>query len=307
MFSEPLIAVTGASGFVGSAIVRALRSAGRRFVAFGTPDAAAGPDESWERVDLTDREATRKSLRRHRPDAMIHAAWVRPSGGGLWHMEENFAWRDLSRDLFKVFWGEGGHQVVACGTCAEYAPTEADCREDTTPIAPDSLYGQAKAELHELAARDGAKAGGTLCWARLFYLYGPGEARSRLVPSVIGSLLANEPARTASGRAVRDFALVDDIAAGIVALVTAQARGAFNVASGAGIAQHSLVERIGDLMDRRDLLHIGALPDRPGEPPRIVADVARIAQATGWSARTSLDEGLRRTIEWWRATDRGVG
>lgn len=308
MSDAALIAITGASGFIGSAVVRSLRSAGRRFVAFGSrPHDAQENGEAWESLDLLNAAAVRQAMAFHRPGILIHTAWARARAGGLWQMDENWAWRDSSLGLFDAFWAAGGRQVVSCGTCAEYAETGDDCVEGVTPLRPESIYGQAKAQLHETAAERAEQLGTILTWARLFYLFGPNEGPARLVPSVIDKLLAGIPAETGAGLVERDFALVDDVAAGLVALADNAPGGAYNVASGTGIRQRRLVELIGEIMDAADLLRIGALPDRPGEFPRIVADVSRIARDTGWTAGTSLEEGLRRTIAWRRSLRPATG
>lgn len=301
MTDGSVVAVTGASGFVGSAILRALRSTGCRVLACGGGgEREADGHVRWECVDLFDPASVRAVFAAHKPTVLIHSAWARSRAGGLWNLEENWAWRDASLSLFDAFWNEGGGHVVACGTCAEYAVASGVCIEDSTPIAPESAYGAAKAELFEIGAERALKVGGSLSWARLFYLFGPNENPSRLVPSVIDKLIAGMPAETGRGRTVRDFAFIDDIGEGLLALAEAKVSGAFNVATGRGIQLKELVEDIADIMDARELLRIGALPDRPGEPERIVADVSKIEQATGWTARTPLYEGLMQTIDWRR-------
>ncbi len=304
MHESAPVMITGASGFVGSAIVRALRptarSGGRPIVALGRRPADAPPDERWEQVDLLDPAAVDEVLARHRPATLIHAAWARSRRGGLWDAPDNDQWRDAGMALFESFWQAGGTQVVGCGSCAEYAASDTPCREDATPIAPQSRYGRAKAELHDMAAARAGALGVSLTWARIFYLFGPHEAAARLVPSVIDSLLRGEAARTGSGLVRRDFALIDDVGHGIAALAHKGASGAYNVASGEAIRLRDLVTRIGDIIGRPELIRIGALPDRPGEAPLIAADVTRIARDTGWQASTPLDEALRQTIAWRR-------
>ena len=304
MHETGAVMISGAGGFVGSAILRALREGGkagsRPVVALGTRPADAPRDEIWEQVDLLDSAAVQDVMTRHRPATLIHAAWARSRAGGLWNAPDNMDWRDASMAMFETFWQAGGRHVVGCGSCAEYAISDSPCREDATPIAPESLYGQAKAQLHGMAAARAAALGGTLAWARIFYLFGPHEAAARLVPSVIDSLLRGEPALTGSGLTRRDFALVGDVGRGIAALSRSGGSGAYNVASGEAIQLRDLIARIGEIMERPELIRIGALPDRPDEAPLIAADVTKIARDTGWQARTPLDEALRQTISWRR-------
>lgn len=306
MHEETLILVTGATGFVGSAVVRALRAGGRRFVALGKRPDDARDGEAWESIDLLNRDEVAALMARHRPAVLIHAAWARSRPGGMWDAPDNTEWRDAGLMLFDAFARAGGRHITACGSCAEYAPCDTPCVEGVTPVAPASLYGTAKAELHDRAATLCADRGLSLSWARIFYLFGPNEGAARLVPSVIDSLLRGETAETASGTIRRDFAFIDDVAGGLLALADAGVTGAYNVGSGDAIMLRDLVTRIGAIMGRPDLVAIGALPDRGGEAPLIAGDVSKIARDTGWHARTPLDEALRRTIDWRRSNGCGV-
>ncbi|MBV7266293.1 NAD-dependent epimerase/dehydratase family protein [Erythrobacter ani] len=295
-----LVIVTGASGFVGRSVVDQLRKQGAQVLALGkAPAGKPLPGVEWQSVDLLEADAAATLLTHYKASILIHAAWARAKAGGLWHLEENWIWRDASLRLFNEFWDRTGGHVVACGTCAEYDPPDhGECEEDITSIAPSSIYGRAKAELAEQAFTDAQKAGGSLTWARLFYLFGPFENTERLVPQIIDPILAGETAETGSGKAVRDFGFAPDMASGLATLAARRCRGAFNVGTGEGISIKALASRIAELCGREDLLHVGALPDRQGEAPRIVANTQKLRAATGWSPAYDLDTGLRDTIAW---------
>jgi len=62
-----------------------------------------------------------------------------------------------------------------------------------------------------------------------------------------------------------------------------------------------IVQRVGDMLSRPDLVRLGAIPQASTDVPLVVADVSRLRNEVGWTPRFSLDEGLRSTIEWWRA------
>ena len=303
------IAVTGASGFVGRAVVDALKRQGSRILALGNPASAPDLDGvEWVPVDLLDPSTVKAAFAQHKPGALVHAAWARSEGAGLWNLEANWAWRDASAALLRSFWEETGGHVVACGTCAEYnPPPEGNCIEDVTPIAPTSIYGRAKAELADRTRKDAQALGGSIAWARLFYLFGKHEAPTRLVPQVIDRLLAGGIAEIGSGCAVRDFGYVSDIGASLVALLNSGESGTFNVATGSGISIASLVNRIGHALGKSDRIALGALPDRPDEPPRIVADITRLREATGWSPSFDLASELSETIEWRKRNGSATG
>jgi UDP-glucose 4-epimerase len=83
-------------------------------------------------------------------------------------------------------------------------------------------------------------------------------------------------------------------------LLESDVRGAVNVASGEAVSLKSVINRIGEKLDRRDLVRLGALPAPPGEPQLLAADVSRLRDEARWSPRYTLDAGLNATISWWR-------
>jgi nucleoside-diphosphate-sugar epimerase len=188
---------------------------------------------------------------------------------------------------------------VLTGTCAEYA-WGGDClREGETPLHAATLYGVCKHATHIAAAAYARQTGLSLGWGRLFFLYGPYEADGRLVSSVTRSLLAGEVARCSRGNQLRDFLYVGDAAEAFVALLDSSAEGAFNVASGKPVAIRTVVEILGAITGLPEQIMLGAVQQREGDPARICADVSSLRAATGWSPQYSLEEGLRRTVEWW--------
>ena len=79
-----------------------------------------------------------------------------------------------------------------------------------------------------------------------------------------------------------------------------KATGIFNLGSGEAYAIRSIVERIRDLIDPDLLLGFGEVPYRPDQIMHLQADISRLREVSGWSPQVSLDEGLRRTVKWYR-------
>jgi nucleoside-diphosphate-sugar epimerase len=140
----------------------------------------------------------------------------------------------------------------------------------------------------------------TSAWGRIFFVYGPHEHPSRLVPSVIRSLLSDMPARCSQGNQIRDYLFAQDAADALVALLESAVTGPVNVASGQGIALRDIVLRIGTLLGKPDLIRLGAIPPATTDTPLVVADVTRLQQVLAWRPKYDLESGLTRTIDWWR-------
>ena len=301
MVNAETVLVTGASGFIGRSVVNALAARRRRVLAITRGE--AGPrlaGVEWLRADLRKADEINALMTEACPSYLVHAAWAPMRPGGLWEAEENWDWVDVSRAILTTFWRAGGKYALVCGSCAEYAPSTAPCTEFETPIRPESLYGRAKAALHESAVEDAAQFGGALGWARIFFAYGLHEQAGRLVSSIIDKLLVGEPAPCSEGRQIRDYIFSKDVGAALAALTDAQAEGPFNVASGAGVEIREIAQLIGALLERPSLVKVGALASRPYETPVILADISRIKATANWSPAVNLKQGLEQTIKWRR-------
>jgi nucleoside-diphosphate-sugar epimerase len=136
-----------------------------------------------------------------------------------------------------------------------------------------------------------------VAWARLFHLFGPGEHPDRLVPSVARALIGGREARVASGRPVRDFASTRFVGDALAALALSEVTGPVNVASGEARAIAELVRWIGAVLGRPGLVSLGALPDRAGEVPFMVADVTRLRREVGFTAPPCVEADLRALLD----------
>jgi len=167
-----------------------------------------------------------------------------------------------------------------------------------TALLPNSTHGLCKHTTRVLAEAFCRKTNVSFAWGRIFYLYGPHEHRARLVPVVITSLLKGEATKLTSGEQVRDFLPVEQVAAAFVSLLASDVRGPVNVASGKPVSIKELVLEIAGKIGRTDLARFGDLPDRPGDPPVLFADVSRLREEVGW--RPDPGDALDDAISWWR-------
>src|SRR5207302_3371663 len=114
----------------------------------------------------------------------------------------------------------------------------------STPLAPTTPYGLAKARTGELLVNTNGLGGPGVSWARIFYLYGPHEKRGRLVSDIIAGILSGREIECTDGRQERDFMHVDDVARALVSTLISDHLGAVNIASGVCRPVASIVEEI---------------------------------------------------------------
>ncbi len=236
------VAVTGASGFVGRAVLAALSHRGVDAVgcAYRRTEAISRQGYRAVVVDVHDAPADAYD-RLGRPDVLIHLAWAGlPNYRSLHHIESELpAQYRFLRGLI----GAGLRSLVVSGTCLEYGLQSGPLSEEV-PTRPESPYGFAKDALRrQLEFLKTAKPF-ALTWARLFYLHGDGQPSTSLLPQLRAAVAAGESVfKMSGGEQLRDYLPVDEAARILVALALAGCdAGAVNVCSGAPISVRRLVE-----------------------------------------------------------------
>ncbi len=300
---ENRVLLTGAGGFLGRHCLAALVETGASVVAVSRRrprDVPAGVD--WIEADLLDPASPSRLMERVRPDHLLHLAWMAVPGE-YWTSLANYDWVAASLTLLRAFARSGGRRVLGAGSCAEYDWTKGLCREGETPLVPTSPYGVCKNTLRELLQSLAGTAGLSWAWGRIFFLYGPGEPTSRLVPSVARSVLAGREARCTGGRQRRDFLHVADAARAMVTLLASSIAGPVNIASGRAVPVAEVAGLTAALAGRPDLLRLGALPEGDGQAACVAADIGRLATEVGFSPAFDLECGLRDTVDWWRGQE----
>ncbi|MCK6504080.1 NAD(P)-dependent oxidoreductase [Myxococcota bacterium] len=278
------VLLLGGSGFIG----RHLRSA---------LPAARAPARSD--LDLADPAAVRASLRALRPDLVFNlaAAGVHPSDRApsrLRAINEGLP-RLLAEELAE------GAVLVHAGSAAELG-AGADADEGVACEGAAGPYGQSKRAGTRAVLEVAAARGQRAVVARLFSVYGPGEAPHRLLPQLQAAARETSrwPLPLTEGHQRRDLTYVGDVVQGLLALARAAPAGGtlVNLATGRNTPVRELVERAAALLGLpAGALAFGALPERPDEPAHGAVPVARLRALVGWAPPTGLEEGLRRTFE----------
>jgi nucleoside-diphosphate-sugar epimerase len=293
------ILVTGANGYIGRHCLGKLRSSGNEVHATTTHSGAPFAAEvDWHCCDLLNQQAAACLMRDIRPTHLLHLAWI-ATPGVFWNSPLNEAWNSASRQLANCFVECGGQRMVVAGSCAEYPAVGGVCAEADHDPNPATPYAQQKLALREYLMQLAENSRMSLAWARLFWSYGPFEHPARLVPSIIRSLLRDEPAVCSAGLQRRDYLHVDDVATALVSILVASVEGSINVGSGTAPSIASIATQIAELMDKPHLLRMGGLAGTTAEAPLVVADVRRLQDEIGFRPRIDLTSGLGATIRWW--------
>lgn len=288
--------VTGGVGFIGSHLCAKLAAAGVRVHSASRREHPGGEHFRHWSVDLSDFSAVGRLLDQTRPDYVFHLASHVQGAPDLKHLLPAFHGNLATTvNLLTAVAERGCRRIVMTGSFMEPSATPAD-------MTPTSPYAAAKWSSGAYARMFHALYGVPVTTARVFMVYGPGQQDlTKLVPYAIGRLLRGEAPQITSGRRLVDWVYAEDVAEGFLRLALAPAAVGKTVDLGSGslIATADLVALVCRLVDPSLQAQVGALPDRPMEPTG-AAGVEESFNTIGWSPRIGLEEGLKRTIEFYR-------
>jgi len=291
------IFVTGASGFVGAAVMRLLVSQGIETAALVSPHQAPerlrALEGQFQQIEgrLEDIPTLRPQLEQFRPDVCLHLAWYAEPGKYL-YAAENVPVLQQSLTMMQTLIEVGCRQFVGLGTCAEYE-TEAGYLREDGPTKPATIYAACKLSMCLIGQHLAAAAGVQFAWGRLFYLYGEQEDPRHLVPSLMQTLRRGDTFDATPGEQVRDYLHVQDVASAIWTLARQNAQGVYNIASGSPVTMRTLMETAGDIMGGKERIRFGAIPYRQWEPMFICGDNQKL-KSLGWTPAYSLRTGLEQ-------------
>jgi nucleoside-diphosphate-sugar epimerase len=285
--------VTGASGFIGTRLLDRLLADGAEIHAVTRRTRASGEPVVWHELDLAETGHVRRLVEDIAPDLVFHLAGDSRAARDPDLVEATFRSNLTSTvNLLGALAEQGTARVLLAGSLEEPAPGEAP----SSPYAASKLAARSYADLFRTAF------GLPVVVLRVFMVYGARQQDlKKLVPYVTLSLLRGQAPRLTSGRREIDWVYVDDVADAFVAAAVADdpAAASVDVGSGTTCSIRALVEQLVELVDPAIIPEFGAIEDRPSEQIR-TADVDAAARAIGWRPQVGLDEGLQRTVEWYR-------
>jgi dTDP-glucose 4,6-dehydratase len=319
------ILVTGGAGFIGSAVVRLAVARGHAVVNLdaltyaacldNVASVAGSPLYAFEQADIRDRAALDRVLATHRPDAIMHLAAEshvdRSIDGPGDFIDTNVTGTFNLLEAARAYWTRAGkpdgfrfHHISTDEVFGSLGET-GQFTEDT-PYAPNSPYSASKAASDHLVRAWHETYGLPVVMTNCSNNYGPFHFPEKLIPVVILNALAGKPIPVyGTGANVRDWLYVEDHAD---ALLTVLAKGqlgrSYNIGGENEARNIDLVQMICALLD--DMHPQGAphdrlitfVTDRPGHDARYAIDPSRIRTELGWRPSVTLEEGLRRTVQW---------
>ncbi|MBL0172666.1 MAG: GDP-mannose 4,6-dehydratase [Gemmatimonadaceae bacterium] len=319
--------ITGAAGFVGQWLTRALREAGMEVTGLALADdvtsrviadtkqtddhSAARSSLTWRTGDLRDNRFVQEAVNEACPDVVVHLAAIShlPTAAAdpamAWDINVTATARLLAHlDRLRAT-GAADPVILLVGSAEQYGRQEGSARalpEDTLQ-APRTVYAATKAAQEVMALQCWRASGLRVMIARSFNHSGRGQDPRFLLPALAARALAlrdvapGTPLVVGNTTPIRDFLHVSDVVSAYISLLKRGTPGeAYNVASGTGRSVQDIVERVLERAGVQAPLAVDPALVRPVDVPALIGDPRKLQQATGWRAQRTFDDIIDELI-----------
>jgi nucleoside-diphosphate-sugar epimerase len=293
------ILITGSSGFIGRALTENVCSgkgldvyaviSGRRSVLFPA-------NINVITADLLSSSSVDSIINKVRPEIIVHLAWGL-EGKDFLESEKNKDWLKSSFRLLSKFIENDGQRFIFVGSSAEYGYGKKTYIETDNSV-PENLYGECKLAFTETAKKYCKDTGLEFVSTRVFSVYGPNEIQNlHAIPSAISNFINGNPFVCKGPNNVWDYVYIDDVAYALTKLITSPFCGIVNIASGKPSIMRDVFEEIARQLDCPHLL---SFENEESVGRMLVADTTILNDICGIVCGTSLQEGIGKTLEWWK-------
>jgi nucleoside-diphosphate-sugar epimerase len=302
--NQKTVLVTGYNGFIGGKICEVLLAKGWAIVGIDNySDSVLNTNITSYKCDILNKVDISGVMIKHMPSIIIHLAGGPAGRSGYENYSECFQINhqgslnviDAALKLPNL------RKFIFMGSCEEYGSIGVPFKESAREI-PSTAYGLAKLSVTHLLQALWITHNFPSVILRPSVVYGPGQKRKMFILDLIDHLLKDQEFDMSEGDQTRDFIYIDDLIKAItLAIKRSDISGEIiNVSSCSPVSIKDLAFNIAAQFDNsaNELIHYGAKNYRLGEQMKYYADNSKAEALLGWTPKTSLSEGIRRTIEW---------
>ena len=302
-FLNKKILITGAGGFIGRHLLHQLQTCGAQISTISRNHNNFPQEIEQYAIDIKDTHAVNECLQMCQPDHIFHLAAYKERDESIQAFYSSVETNVIGTlNLFSAAKDVTSVQsIVTLGTAEEYGnntpPFDEKLRE--SPVTPYSFSKLCVSHMGELFFH---LYNLPVIIVRPTLAYGPAQGTDMFLPSLVTSLLEDKQFNMTMGEQTRDFVYITDLVeALILASRNTNAQGQIiNIGSGVPIKLADIAEKIEKMVGKKGLIKLGGKPYRKNEVMEYYVDVKKAEEIMGWKAKTSIEDGLKETIAYYR-------
>jgi len=290
------ILLTGGSGFIGNHILTKLKSSSHKVLAISRNRNLSAENIFSHNGELSHIELLKFEIENFNPEIVIHLAWE-----GIPDFSAEMCKKNLISSIRFFRWISDNtniKKIIVSGSCFEYGKIKGECKE-SDQLNVNSYFTWAKHSLNMYLSLMCTKQDVTINWFRLFYVYGIGQRKGSLIPTLIKSIGAKEIPKIKMPMNKNDFVYVEDVADTIAkAVETDLPSGVYNLGSGFTTSVYDICRIVEKQLLGSETISKHVLKNgQPEETVNFWANMEKIEYELNMTCNTSMEEGIRQYIK----------
>lgn len=284
------IFVTGGAGFIGKHLTKKLEEQHHSLLLLSQRSLA---EINFVEGNLADINKWKVRVEKFKPDACVHLAWEALPDYSAATSAKNLRY---GLDLISMLTKIGCKKFLSAGSCWEYGQQSGKLSEDMA-FKPLNAFTAAKNSLHWLGAEIAKENNMQFIWTRLFYVYGPGQRETSLIPYLINCVKSGKTPEIKNPLAKNDFIYVEDVADAISMILKKCKKSAvYNIGSGKATSVQDIIKTVYNNLNLRYKPKYKSFKSNTSSSDNFWGDISKIKREIGWKPKTTIKEGIKRTI-----------